>query len=211
MGSGRFAVFRTWLIVVVVCIGLALKTQAQTPPATAPTYQQTVSYLTQKFQEAGNPGFTRVSKDRGFSGGVKTISDGTKYSITVRACESITITSADTRHYDDPHGDGSHHTDESYTTRYVIPLSSVGSVLITDHDIGIVSKDARILQSNVTESSDPADNNRDEGPLPAGQVIDVVSFDMPGSEETTPHVVKAIQYLVQYCASHPQQGPQDPF
>lgn len=203
--------FRTWLIAAAFCTVFVIEIRAQTPPASAPTYEQTVSYLTQKFQEAGSLGFTRVSPDRGRSGGVKTISDGTKYSITVRSCESMTITSADTRHYDDPHGDGSHHTDESYTSRYVIPLASVGSVMTSGNDIGLVSKDARIIQSHVTESSNPEDSNRDEGSLPAGQVIDVVSFDMPGTEATTPHVVKAIQYLVQYCASHPQQGPQDPF
>lgn len=204
--------FRTCLAASILSAGVVLGASAQTPPTTPPTYEVTVSYLTQKFQEAGRPGSTKVSPDRGFSGGVKTISEGDKFSIVVRACESLTITQTNTRHYDDPHGDV-HHTDEVYTDRYVVPISSVGSVTTTTgtNDIFLTSKDARILQSHVTASSDPASNDRDEGPLPAGQFIDVAAFDMPGSQEAVPHVVKALQYLVQYCASHPQQGPQDPF
>jgi tetratricopeptide (TPR) repeat protein len=188
--------------------GSAVKSTESTPSG-GPSYDQTVAYLSDKFQQAGKPGFTHVKAGTG--GGMTTVDGGTKYSISVPSCNNMTITSINTQTYDDPHDEQSRYSKADDTITLVVPFSSVASVTAADNIVLIVAKDAGIKKSTMFTATNPRDSYDDTWVPTAGQNIELVAFQIPGTGETSTHVAKAIQHLMEICVNHPEQAPKEMF
>jgi hypothetical protein len=111
---------RICAICAILALGSGLPALAAAPAkaAAGPTYQETVDYLVEKFKEAGIPGSTSVDRH-----GMSTTEDDQKWSITVAACESMTITATGAFHSDDPR-DGEHE-DFPRTWIATVPFRSI--------------------------------------------------------------------------------------
>jgi hypothetical protein len=112
------------LLAFILSLGAALagvdSARAESPKAsTGPSYEETVAYLVDKFQQAGIPG----NATHGKHGTTYTVDD-TAFSISVEACDSMTITIKTGLHVDDP-SESPSRSDSATTTVTKIPFSSI--------------------------------------------------------------------------------------
>jgi hypothetical protein len=94
--------------------------------AASPSYQETVTYLVDKFQGAGIPGNTTHGK-----GGTTYAQDDTAYAFSVESCDSMTITTKTSLHVDDPSETPSH-SDSATTVVTRIPFASISVQSVFD-------------------------------------------------------------------------------
>jgi len=136
--------------------------------STGPTYEETVAYLVDKFQQAGIPGRTTHGKH-----GTTYTQDDTLFSISVEACDSMTITTKSGLHVDDPSETPSR-SDSATTTVMKIPFSSISKQNILD---GGRSSSIPVVFSTHTVTNNP-NNGQDLADGFAIGAWDMPSFSM---------------------------------
>jgi hypothetical protein len=139
--------------------------------ASSPNYQDTVAYITDKFQQAGIPGNTQHGK------GATYVQDDMVYSFSVESCDSMTITMRTGLHVDDPN-DTPSHSDSSSTIVTRIPFSSIAvqTMLNGGRSASVpVTFSTHTITQNPNNGADLADG------YPIGR-WDMRSFSIGGSE-----------------------------
>jgi hypothetical protein len=108
--------------------GLSIAQAADGSPRTGTGlgYQETVSYITDKILQAGIPGGTRHGKHDSTY-----LTDDIKYSVTVNACESMTVIYKEGLHVDDP-SDTPSHQDSLTTVSMTVPFRLVAMIRFAD-------------------------------------------------------------------------------
>jgi hypothetical protein len=119
------------LLASILSLGAALvgvdsaRAESQKAP-TGPSYEETVAYLVDKFQQGGIPGNATHGKH-----GTTYTQDDTAFSISVEGCDSMTITTKTGSHVDDPSETPSR-SDSATTIVTKIPFSSISMQNILD-------------------------------------------------------------------------------
>jgi hypothetical protein len=130
MGIGRIGIATLAALsggTIIAAAGLSIAQAADSPGSgTGPGYQETISYITDKILQAGIPGSSSHGKHDSTY-----VADDVKYSITVNACESMTVVSKAGLHVDDP-SDAPSHQDSFTTVSMRIPFRSVAMIQVAE-------------------------------------------------------------------------------
>jgi hypothetical protein len=165
------------LLAFILSLGAALvgvdSARAESPKAsTGPSYEETVAYLVDKFQQAGIPGRTTHGK-----GGTTYAQDDTAYSFSVESCDSMTITTKTGLHVDDP-SDSPSRSDSATTVVTKIPFSSITVQGFRD---GATSTSMPVVFSTHTITHNP-NNGADLADGFGISAWDMPSFSLDGTE-----------------------------